>query len=57
MVLKEMEDNLESLYNRDGFDCVNEALKLEMNELQERKRDLLSVKEKYWRLKIRALWI
>jgi hypothetical protein len=56
-LLKEVEAGLETLYNSEGFGYLTETQKLEVKQLEEKKRNILLEKEKEWRLKSRAIWL
>jgi hypothetical protein len=48
---------METLYNSEGFGYLNEAHKMEVKLLEEKKRNLLLEKEKEWRIKSKAIWL
>jgi len=53
-VLKEVEKDLEVLYNREGFGFMNEKQKI-VKVLEDKRRHILLEKEKEWRLN--TLWL
>jgi hypothetical protein len=56
-VLREVEEALEVLYNREGFGLMNEEQNNEVKVLEHKRQHILWEKEKEWRLNIKALWL
>jgi len=57
MILREVEEFLDSCYNKEDFGFLTENQKEEMKAMEEKKVQILLNREKEWRIESNAIWL